>query len=68
MPFLGPRATGLRAYGEGGIQRVGPDTLGQCRALIHDRDFRSNCWTNLRILGQLCGFQVAAATARVARC
>jgi histidinol-phosphate/aromatic aminotransferase/cobyric acid decarboxylase-like protein len=29
-------------------------TLGQVQASAHDRDFQSNCWANLRMLGRPC--------------
>ena len=44
------------------VNRTGlAQTLGQiCDS---NRDFQSNCWANLRILGQPCAFQVPVAPA-----
>jgi hypothetical protein len=45
------------------IHRVDPE-FGSTLGLLY-RDFQSNCWVNLRILGQPCEFYLPAATTRV---
>jgi hypothetical protein len=46
---------------EGKIHRVDPDFGPTLTA--SNRDKQSNCWVNLKILGQPCGFQVKAREA-----
>jgi hypothetical protein len=47
---MGPAAPG------GKIHRVDPDFGSTLK--VSNRDYQSNCWVNLRMLGQPCEFQV----------
>jgi hypothetical protein len=58
-------AHGKRERPQGKIHRVNPDFGSTLTA--SDRDSKSNCWVNWKIMGQPCEFQVGGAARTVAK-
>jgi hypothetical protein len=66
QPYSGGAAGPAGVLADGNLKFTGlTQNLGQLYGSY--RDFQSNCWVNLRILGQPCEFYLVAATRELNR-